>query len=125
MSSKWPRANCCVRPVPDHPRQDAMNSELHLFNQANFGVIRSDATGQLTYINDWVRALIGKRVKPAVRMRDFVSDPESLKTLEAELQNRLQGEPGEYVFTLDADNGRQVEMQVFGTPIGDANGQPS
>lgn len=102
-----------------------MNSELHLFNKANFGVLRTDATGELTYVNEWLSALIGKRVKPGCRLRDFVGDPASLETLEAELQKRLRGEPGEYEFALDADNGRRVEMQVFGTPIRDASGQPA
>lgn len=102
-----------------------MNSELDLFDKANFGVLRTDGTGRLTYTNEWLRALIGKRFTATSRLRDFASDDASRATLEAELQKRLRGEPGEYQFSLKADNDRSIEMQVFGTPIRDAEGRPA
>jgi signal transduction histidine kinase len=96
--------------------------ELRLFDKAEFGVVGINRNGAIGYTNKWICKLLRRQIKNGTSFREFIKDSENLEAFDQEIERRLAGKSGHYLLTLDA-KGQPAKVQVFGTPVRDANGK--
>lgn len=103
--------------MPDRPhREMSVYRDLHLFDEAQFGVVRTDLSGYVAYSNRWMNTLVGRDLGNDSCLFDLVVDADSCRTLAEELQKRKDGRSGEYTLIIDTPL-RSVKIRVFATPL--------